>query len=97
MDHPERCGLQGRPPRAPGRQPAPPAPPPTHPDTPTLPAVRTGSIPGARVPVKLIASPRILGAVVEEAEREGGGGGFTPAVEQLSNVATLPGGQAGWL
>ena len=44
-----------------------------------------------RVPAKFFASPKLLHLVVDELQLSTG---FTAAVEQLANVATLPGGWA---
>jgi RNA-splicing ligase RtcB len=45
------------------------------------------------VPERFFASPLLLDMVVSEAQASGGGGsgGFTASLQQLANVATLPG------
>ncbi|GAB4820986.1 hypothetical protein N2152v2_008032 [Parachlorella kessleri] len=50
--------------------------------------IPTGHKKGMHAPARFFASPRLLRLVVGELQS---GGGFTAAVEQLSNVATLPG------
>lgn len=46
-----------------------------------------------RVPARFFASPALLDSVVSEAQSSGGSGsgGFVASLQQLSNVATLPG------
>jgi RNA-splicing ligase RtcB len=51
------------------------------------------------VPAKFFASPLLLDMVVAEAQASSSAsGGFVAALQQLSNVATLPGivGEGGW-
>jgi RNA-splicing ligase RtcB len=45
------------------------------------------------VPARFFASPLLLDMVVSEAQASGAGGsgGFTASLQQLANVATLPG------
>ena len=46
------------------------------------------------VPASFYASPELLKLVSKELSTAGGG--FTGAVQQLANVATLPGTQSEW-
>lgn len=50
-----------------------------------------GSTRGMAVPARFFASPRLLDATVAEAQAPGSGAGFVAALQQLANVATLPG------
>jgi RNA-splicing ligase RtcB len=56
-------------------------------------ALCAGSTRGMAVPARFFASPLLLDMVVSEAQASGGGGsgGFTASLQQLANVATLPG------
>lgn len=49
----------------------------------------TGHVKGMNVPARFYASPELLKLVSNEFRTAGGG--FTGAVQQLANVATLPG------
>lgn len=51
--------------------------------------IKPGHLKNMNVPAKFFASPRLLSLVIDELETANTG--FTAAVEQLSNVATLPG------
>ncbi|WIA31617.1 hypothetical protein OEZ86_002502 [Tetradesmus obliquus] len=55
--------------------------------------IKQGSTRGMAVPARFFASPLLLDMVVREAQASGGGGGggFTASLQQLANVATLPG------
>jgi RNA-splicing ligase RtcB len=55
--------------------------------------LRAGSTRGMAVPACFFASPLLLDMVLSEAQASssGGSGGFTASLQQLANVATLPG------
>lgn len=71
-------------------RPLPPSP--AHPPTDLLAAAVTaaGYVKGMHAPAQFYASPKLLRLVVEELHSAEGG--FTAAIKQLANVATLPGG-----
>lgn len=57
-----------------------------------LPLLCAGHTHGMAVPAKFFASPVLLDMVVSEAQAStSGSGGFVASLQQLSNVATLPG------
>ena len=56
--------------------------------------LKVGFVPNMRVPGYFYVNDRLKGLVFEEVQhacQRGGSGGFLPAIQQLANVAGLPG------
>jgi len=64
-----------------------------HKESPFRYRIDPGFVPGMRVPAMLLVNDELEELLLEElrnASKEGGGGGFLPAMKQVANVASLP-------